>query len=63
MSAPTAEQGWNGPYLQRESALIDPWGNPYRYAVPGKHGEVDVYSLGSDNASGGSREAQDVGSW
>jgi general secretion pathway protein G len=63
MAAPPTEPGWNGPYLQRQSALIDPWGNPYRYAVPGKHGEVDVYSLGSDNTTGGEREAQDVGSW
>jgi general secretion pathway protein G len=63
MVAPQTAPGWNGPYLQRETALIDPWGNPYHYVVPGKHGEVDVYSLGSDNVTGGDREAQDVGSW
>jgi len=63
MSAPATANGWNGPYLQRETALNDPWGNPYHYAAPGKHGEVDVYTLGSDNADGGSGEAQDVGSW
>lgn len=63
MAAPPSAPGWNGPYLQRQAALLDPWGNPYHYAVPGKHGEVDVYSLGSDNAEGGSGEAQDVGSW
>jgi general secretion pathway protein G len=63
MVAPQTAPGWNGPYLQRETALIDPWGNPYHYVVPGKHGEVDVYSLGSDNVAGGDREAQDVGSW
>jgi general secretion pathway protein G len=63
VSAPQAANGWNGPYLQRETALTDPWGNAYHYGVPGKHGEVDVYSLGSDNAEGGAGEAQDVGSW
>jgi general secretion pathway protein G len=63
MVAPQTAPGWNGPYLQRQTALIDPWGNPYHYVVPGKHGEVDVYSLGSDNVTGGDREAQDVGSW
>ncbi len=36
---------WNGPYLKKESALQDPWGNPYLYQIPGQHGEVDVYSL------------------
>jgi general secretion pathway protein G len=63
VAAPATAPGWNGPYLQRESAIKDPWGDPYHYVVPGKHGEVDVFSLGSDNAEGGSGEAQDVGSW
>ena len=54
---------WNGPYLKKESALSDPWGNPYFYQIPGQHGEVDVYSLGQDKAPGGTGEAQDVGSW
>jgi len=54
---------WNGPYLQQPSALVDPWGNPYLYKVPGEHSEVDVYSLGSDKAVGGTGEAKDVGNW
>src|SRR6185369_3599170 len=49
VAAPATSPGWNGPYLQRESAIKDPWGAPYHYVVPGKHGEVDVFSLGSDN--------------
>jgi len=59
---PTAPN-WNGPYLKKESAIRDPWGNPYLYQIPGQHGEVDVYSLGQDKAPGGTGEAQDVGSW
>ena len=59
---PTAPN-WNGPYLKKETALKDPWGNPYLYQIPGQHGEVDVYTLGSDKAPGGTGEAQDVGSW
>jgi len=59
---PTAPN-WNGPYLKKESAIHDPWGNPYLYQIPGQHGEVDVYSLGQDKAPGGTGEAQDVGSW
>jgi general secretion pathway protein G len=54
---------WNGPYLPDESALVDPWQHPYLMRVPGEHGEVDVYSLGSDNAPGGTGEAKDVGNW
>ena len=61
-AAPTAPN-WNGPYLKKDSALKDPWGNPYFYQNPGQHGEVDVYSLGQDKAPGGTGEAQDVGSW
>jgi general secretion pathway protein G len=73
---PTAEEGlqvlvkpvtpppnWNGPYLKSETALVDPWGRKYLYAVPGKHGEADVFSLGSDGVEGGSGEAKDVGNW
>ena len=61
-ATPTAPN-WNGPYLKKETALKDPWGNPYLYQIPGQHGEVDVYTLGSDKAPGGTGEAQDVGSW
>ena len=64
VTAPTqTPPGWNGPYLPQVSALNDPWGRPYRFAWPGKHGEVDVWSYGSDDAEGGTGEAADVGSW
>jgi general secretion pathway protein G len=63
VTAPPSAPGWNGPYLRKESALRDPWGEAYLYKVPGTHGEVDVYTLGSDKAEGGTGEAQDVGNW
>jgi general secretion pathway protein G len=63
VTAPSSAAGWNGPYLQRSTALKDPWEQPYLYRVPGQHGEVDVYSLGSDKAEGGTGEAKDVGNW
>lgn len=63
MKAPPSAPFWNGPYLPDAGALIDPWRNPYQIKVPGDHGEVDVYSLGADNAPGGSGEAKDVGNW
>lgn len=60
---PASMPNWNGPYLQPAGAIIDPWSNPYRFKAPGDHGEVDVFTLGSDNAEGGSGEARDVGNW
>ncbi|HEY5072444.1 MAG TPA: type II secretion system major pseudopilin GspG [Caulobacteraceae bacterium] len=63
VSAPPAAAGWNGPYLQKSAALTDPWGQAYLYRNPGKHGEVDIYTLGSDKAEGGTGEAADVGNW
>lgn len=63
VTAPPTAPGWNGPYLQKSAALNDPWANPYQYRNPGRHGEVDVYSLGSDHAEGGTGEAADVGNW
>ena len=60
---PAGAATWNGPYLKKRSGLVDPWGQAYLYRDPGKHGDVDVYSLGSDKAEGGQGEAQDVGNW
>lgn len=63
VQAPPSASMWNGPYLADSSALTDPWGHPYQMLTPGKHGEVDVFTLGSDNAPGGTGEARDVGNW
>jgi len=54
---------WNGPYVRRRDMLVDPWGRPYRYRAPGQHGEVDIFTLGGDDAPGGSGESRDVTSW
>ncbi len=63
VTAPQTATGWNGPYLQKSTALMDPWGQPYLWRIPGQHGEADIYTLGSDKAEGGSGEARDVGNW
>jgi general secretion pathway protein G len=63
VTAPATAPGWNGPYLRRSDAVRDPWGQAYLYTAPGKHGEVDVYTLGADKAEGGTGEDQDVGNW
>ena len=42
----------------------DPWGNPYRYAAPGRDGrQFDVYSLGADGREGGEGQDADIGNW
>lgn len=58
-----APAGWDGPYLKKVDGLKDPWARPYLYRIPGQKSSVDIYTLGSDNAEGGSREAKDVGNW
>jgi general secretion pathway protein G len=55
--------GWNGPYLAKDDALVDPWGRPYVYAFPGKHGVFDLYTLGADGREGGEGEDRDVTNW
>jgi general secretion pathway protein G len=63
VTAPPTAPGWNGPYLAKASALTDPWGQAYLYRNPGRHGEIDIYTLGADKAEGGTGEAADVGNW
>jgi general secretion pathway protein G len=58
----TIPNNWkSGGYLER--LPNDPWGAPYQYLSPGVHGEIDVFSLGADGASGGEGNNADIGSW
>jgi general secretion pathway protein G len=50
-----------GGYIRR--LPLDPWGNPYRYAYPGRQGVFDVFSLGADGKEGGERNDSDIGNW
>ena len=63
VKAPASDPAWNGPYIADAAALNDPWGKPYQFKAPGDHGEVDVWSDGSDGQPGGTGEAKDVGNW
>ncbi|MGC9456450.1 MAG: type II secretion system major pseudopilin GspG [Halothiobacillaceae bacterium] len=60
---PENVNGWNGPYLRRDSVPLDPWNNPYQYRIPGEHGAIDIFSLGADGAPGGEGENADIGNW
>ena len=51
---------WKG-YLDKLPQ--DPWHNPYQYANPGVHGEIDVFSFGADGQPGGEGDDADIGSW
>lgn len=60
---PPGASHWNGPYLKKKQVPKDPWGQDYHYRSPGEHGEIDLYSLGADNAEGGDGENKDIVSW
>jgi len=60
LKPPPGATRWNGPYLKKAEGLIDPWGRPYQYRVPGRSGAFDVFTLGRDNAPGGTGEDGDV---
>lgn len=65
VSKPTLDpvpENWKaGGYL--EKLPKDPWGNPLLYLNPGRHGEIDVISTGSDGQIGGEGKDADIGSW
>lgn len=57
---PDAQQGF-GPLLERRvlrDPPVDPWGNPFRYALV--NGVPVVSTLGSDGAEGGTDDAADL---
>jgi len=60
---PAGATTWNGPYLKKKQSIIDPWARPFIYAIPGDHGEYDLYTLGADNAEGGEGENRDITNW
>jgi general secretion pathway protein G len=55
---------WRGPYVEETTAWppLDPWGERYQYAMPGKHNpkSYDIWSKGPDKTDG---TADDVGNW
>jgi general secretion pathway protein G len=60
---PPGIERWQGPYLKQKNVPTDPWGHPYHYRIPGEHGDYDLYSLGADDAPGGTGENQDIVNW
>lgn len=60
-SGPIPGNWKSGGYLERLPK--DPWGAPYQYLSPGVRGEIDIFSLGADGATGGEGNDADIGSW
>ena len=60
-AAPEPKNWKPGGYLER--LPNDPWGNPYQYANPGTHGEIDIWSLGADGQPGGEGVDAEIGNW
>lgn len=54
-----APKSWR-PFLKK--TLLDPWGNEYQYATPGKKdtGGFDLFSMGPDGKPG---TEDDIGNW
>ena len=63
INRPSGVETWNGPYVKKEKMLNDPWGQPYKYRIPGEHGDFDLYSYGADNVEGGEGENRDAVNW
>ncbi len=51
----------SGGYVQK--LPTDPWGHAYKYAFPGTHGRIDIYSTGADGREGGEGDDADIGNW
>lgn len=53
---------WNGPYA-KPSDLLDPFGHPFGYLSPGRHGPFDLVFYGRDGQQGGEGLDADRGNW
>ena len=62
MQPASGVRNWSGPYLSK-AIPTDPWGHPYQYAHPGKHGTYDLWSHGRDGRPGGQGDDADIGNW
>jgi general secretion pathway protein G len=61
-SDPSIGNRWRGPYTSETALPVDPWKNPYQYAVPGANGApFALYSMGADGKRGGEGDAADIG--
>lgn len=60
---PQGVDRWKGPYMRKQSQLLDPWGNPLVLKHPGERGNFDLISYGADGRPGGEGDAADISNW
>ena len=60
-SQPIPSNWQTGGYVKQLPA--DPWGHPYHYLSPGKHGPFDVWTYGANNKPGGTKFNATIGNW
>lgn len=60
ISEPAGTSNWQGPYLDSETDVQDPWGRAYIYRYPGQKRAFDLSTLGRDGHPGGTREDRDI---
>ncbi len=57
------DSNWMGEYIKKKE-LKDPWGEEYKYTVPGENNEdFSIVSYGNDKSPGGKSLDQDIKSW
>lgn len=61
VNAPPGDSSWQGPYLDNQDGLTDPWGRTYLYSEPDASDRPDVSTLGRDGQTGGTGEDKDLG--
>ena len=61
-TSPAGAIGWNGPYVNDERGIVDPWGRPFEYRSPSRRAgrAFDISSFGADGKPGGSGEDADI---
>jgi len=57
---PASASGWRGPYLKKEAAIRDPWGNVFQYSQRSEPPGYALGSFGADGAPGGDGENEDL---
>lgn len=60
VSAPAGSTGWQGPYLDKQDGVLDPWGRRFIYHFPGNTGAFDLMTYGRDGKAGGNSEDSDI---
>lgn len=61
-TVPPGVENWDGPYLPKDVPL-DPWGHPYIYRSPSKHGDYEIVSYGPTGREGGTGVNAEIDSW